>query len=55
MEIIDKIVEFDKYCKKCEYYKSDDAVDPCHNCLNNPTNVNSRKPVEFKEKTEKKK
>lgn len=56
MEIRDKIVEFDKYCKDCEYFDSPDYLDPCHECLNNPSNEDSRKPVNFKkkEKTEKK-
>lgn len=54
MEVIDKIVDFGKYCKLCEHEKLDEAKDPCHTCLNNPTNVHSQKPINFKEKTKKK-
>lgn len=54
MEIIEKIVDFGKYCPKCEYYISEDYKDPCHECLNNSTNVHSQKPINFKEKEVKK-
>lgn len=55
MEIIDKIVEFDKYCKDCKFKDNKEYLDPCHECLNNPTNTNSKKPVNFKlDKTKKK-
>lgn len=50
MEIRDKIVEFDKYCKTCEYEDYDEYEDPCHECLNNPSNTYSHKPVNYKEK-----
>lgn len=55
MEIIQKIVEFDKYCKTCEHKDLKDYLDPCHECLNNPTNTYSRKPVNYKKKESKKK
>lgn len=54
MEVIDKIVDFGKYCKLCEHEKLDEAKDPCYTCLNNPINVHSQKPINFKEKTKKK-
>jgi hypothetical protein len=53
MEIIDKIVDFEKYCKTCKYKDTKEFLDPCHDCLNNPTNVNSQKPVNYKEKEKK--
>lgn len=53
MEIIDKEVFFDKYCPKCKHYKTKDYEDPCNECLNNPINANSHKPVYFKEREEK--
>lgn len=53
MEIINKIVDF-TYCKDCEYSDTDEAHDPCHECLNNPTNTYSHKPVNFKKKEVKK-
>ena len=55
MEFTQKIVEFDKYCKTCEYKNSKDYLDPCHECLNNPVNTNSRRPVNYKERERKKK
>ena len=55
MEIIQKIVEFDKYCHTCKHKDSKDYLDPCHECLNNPTNTYSKKPVNYKEKETKKK
>lgn len=27
------IVEFEKYCKRCEYYKNNENEDPCYDCL----------------------
>lgn len=46
MEIIDKIVDF-TMCKTCKYEDTADYLDPCHECLNNPTNVNSRRPINY--------
>ena len=40
MEYIDKIVDFE-YCKKCKYEKNAESEEPCHDCLNNPTNTYS--------------
>lgn len=42
-------VDFQKWCPKCEHCKLDEKEDPCHDCLNEPTNDDSRKPVMFKE------
>lgn len=58
MEIVDKIVNF-AHCVNCKFYETPDAEEPCHECLNNFTNVNSHVPVNFKfkereEKTNKK-
>lgn len=55
MEYIDKIVDFGLYCPKCKHEKDDEAKEPCHDCLNNPTNVHSHKPIHFKEKPKKEK
>lgn len=52
MEIIDKMVDFNKYCKDCKYYELNEAFDPCNDCLNNPVNTYSKKPVNFKNKDE---
>lgn len=52
MEIIDKIVNFDDYCKKCENLNKKETEDPCYDCLENPVNVYSHQPVYFKQKSE---
>ena len=46
MEYIDKIVDFE-YCKKCKYEKKAESEKPCHDCLNNPTNTYSHRPIHF--------
>ena len=45
-----KEVYFDQYCKKCLYKDEDETNDACDECLANPSNINSHKPVNFKEK-----
>lgn len=47
-----KEVDFKKYCPKCEYIKDDEFDDksPCYDCLAEPVNVDSHKPISFKEK-----
>lgn len=62
MEFYEKEVFFDQYCPKCIHNAEDkvmrdnsdgslylDYCDECHDCLNNPSNVNSHKPIHFKE------
>lgn len=48
MEIIDHIVEFDKYCDTCEHRDLKEHEDPCDQCLSEPVNEYSRKPVCYK-------
>lgn len=50
MEDIYKEVYFNKYCVSCKYEKLTEKDDPCHECLNNPENLYSHKPVNWKEK-----
>ena len=45
-----KEVYFDKYCSHCEYKDLKEYKDPCHECLSNPVNLYSHKPVKFKSK-----
>ena len=47
-----KFVHYNDYCKTCEHYEEDEASDACNECLNNPVNVNSHKPVNYKEKSQ---
>ena len=50
MEDSYKEVYFGVYCKECKYELKDEADDPCHDCLNEPVNTYSHKPVYFEEK-----
>lgn len=45
-----KEVEFWKYCEKCKHYGVEDIKDPCNDCLDEPANLHSTKPVYFEEK-----
>lgn len=49
MEHIHKEVDFHKYCPLCKYRDAKDVKDPCNECLGNPANVHSQKPINFKE------
>ena len=46
----ERIVDFEKYCKICKYEKLAEIEDPCDECLNNPSNIDSRKPISFQDK-----
>lgn len=46
-----KEVYFDKYCQTCEHCDLAEDQEPCDDCLNEPVNVYSHKPVFYKEKT----
>jgi hypothetical protein len=50
MEEIYKEVLFDKYCKTCEHDILPESEHPCNDCLDNPINTYSHKPVNWKEK-----
>lgn len=46
-----KIVKFDQYCKTCKHWKENDEGHeyPCNECLENPTNLYSHRPVNWEE------
>lgn len=46
-----KEVDFAKYCPLCKFKDISDVKDPCNNCLAEPKNLHSEKPVEWKEQT----
>lgn len=46
----EKIVEFDKHCKNCVYKDLPETKDPCYECLTEPVNVYSHRPIKFKER-----
>ena len=50
MEYVFKEVYFDKYCKTCEYCDYKETDGPCFKCLEESININSHKPVNWKEK-----
>ena len=43
-----KIVHYEEYCHKCKFFNFVDWDDPCSECLNNPGNEDSHKPLYFK-------
>ena len=50
MEDNKKEVYYELYCEKCIYGDRKETDDPCNDCLAYPYNINSHKPVLFKEK-----
>lgn len=45
-----KEVNFRIYCPKCKHYPLPQEVEPCNECLMHGYNIDSHKPVNFKEK-----
>jgi hypothetical protein len=43
-----KEVRFDIYCETCEYKDLKDEDEPCCDCLDEPANQHSHKPVYWK-------
>ena len=46
----EKEVYFGQYCMKCTHKNCSEDEDPCCDCLESPSNLDSHKPVRFKEK-----
>ena len=44
-----KFVWFDNYCETCKYRDYKEVDDPCFDCLMEPTNLYSHKPIKWKE------
>ena len=42
-----KEVYFDKYCKRCKYFKNEEYEHPCTLCLEQPWNIDSHKPIKW--------
>ena len=40
-------VYFHDYCEKCKHKDLKEVKDPCHECLSNPVNLFTHKPVKF--------
>lgn len=49
MENNNKEVYFDKYCNTCKDKNAKETKDPCNECLDHPSNVNSHKPVNYED------
>lgn len=43
-------VYFHEYCKTCVNKDLDETKDPCDECLSEPTNNNSHKPIKYVKK-----
>lgn len=48
-----KEVYFNEFCSECEFEKLAENKKPCDECLKEPVNEYSHKPVKFKQKEEK--
>lgn len=51
MEYPQKEVYFDQYCSKCVHKDEPETCDACDECLANPSNEYSHKPVRFEERS----
>lgn len=43
----EKEVYFDQYCKSCKHHGLEESKDPCNDCLAEPSNTNSHKPMNY--------
>lgn len=48
-----KEVYFNEYCSQCYFSDKKEEDSPCDECLEEPVNLYSHKPVKFKKKIEK--
>lgn len=45
-----KEVHFHEYCKSCRYKRIEHTEDPCDECLSEPINLNTHRPVKYEKK-----
>lgn len=45
-----KIVNFGDYCGSCQYEEFKEEDEPCYECLANPDNLYSHKPIKYVKK-----
>ena len=45
-----KEVYFHEFCPSCKHEKVKDTDEPCNECLDNPINLFSHRPVKWEEK-----
>ena len=43
-------VYFGDYCEKCKHFKKREIEEPCAECLDNPVNISTHKPVKYENK-----
>lgn len=48
-----KEVYFDKYCQSCKHNNTKEYKDPCNDCLAEPNNINSHRPIRYENKNKK--
>ena len=44
-----KLVDYVDYCVNCKHYNKPENEDPCWDCLTEPVNEDTRRPVCFEE------
>lgn len=47
-----KEVYYNEYCHKCKNFKKDVIDDRCNECLSEPVNLHTHRPVKFEERDE---
>jgi hypothetical protein len=47
METELKEVYYNEYCKTCKHKDKAESCDKCNECLNQPYNINSHKPINY--------
>lgn len=45
-----KHVAFDEWCNSCVHRNVEETEEPCNECLTNPVNLYSHKPVNYEKK-----
>ena len=50
MELIEKLVEFEKWCPKCKHWKKKEDETPCCDCVSVAARPFSHKPEKFEAK-----
>lgn len=51
MDYHEMFVKFCEYCQTCEYAKLGENESPCSECLEHPVNIDSIRPVCYKERS----
>ena len=49
-EYAEKIVRFDIWCPKCKHRNKAENEAPCYDCLEEPVNIDSQKPIHWEER-----